>query len=134
MNPRNIPIKRKKIMKKIKVMSVFGTRPEAIKMAPLVKALAENPQIESICCVTGQHREMLDSVMSIFELKADFDLDIMEKNQTLSKITTKTLHQPAHIQGIQNDRISHPLTTCRASFTVPTICLHHIICSIQSSI
>lgn len=78
-------------MKKIKVMSVFGTRPEAIKMAPLVKALAENPVVESICCVTGQHREMLDSVMDIFDLKADFDLNIMEKNQTLSTITTKTL-------------------------------------------
>lgn len=78
-------------MKKIKVMSVFGTRPEAIKMAPLVKELAQYPDIESICCVTGQHREMLDSVMDIFDLTADFDLDIMEKKQTLSTITTKTL-------------------------------------------
>ena len=78
-------------MKKIKVMSVFGTRPEAIKMAPLVKELAKHPQIESICCLTGQHRQMLDSVMEIFQLKADHDLDIMEKSQTLSTITTKTL-------------------------------------------
>lgn len=78
-------------MKKIKVMSVFGTRPEAIKMAPLVKALAQHPAIESICCLTGQHRQMLDSVMEIFQLKADYDLDIMEKSQTLSTITTKTL-------------------------------------------
>ena len=78
-------------MTKKKIMSVFGTRPEAIKMAPLVKALAEYEGFESICCLTGQHREMLDSVMQIFELKADYDLDIMEKSQTLSKITTKTL-------------------------------------------
>jgi len=78
-------------MTKKKIMSVFGTRPEAIKMAPLVKALAEREGFESICCLTGQHREMLDSVMEIFELKADYDLDIMEKSQTLSKITTKTL-------------------------------------------
>lgn len=78
-------------MKKIKIMSVFGTRPEAIKMAPLVKALANHPSMESICCLTGQHRQMLDSVMEIFQLKGDYDLDIMEKNQTLSTITTKTL-------------------------------------------
>lgn len=78
-------------MKRIKIMSVFGTRPEAIKMAPLVKELARCPMIESISCLTGQHRQMLDSVMEIFDLKGDYDLDIMEKSQTLSTITTKTL-------------------------------------------
>ena len=78
-------------MRKIKVMSVFGTRPEAIKMAPLVKELERREEIESYVCLTGQHREMLDSVMDIFSLHADFDLNIMEKRQTLSTITTKTL-------------------------------------------
>ena len=78
-------------MEKIKVMSVFGTRPEAIKMAPLVKALETCDAIESRVCLTGQHREMLDSVMQIFQLHGDFDLDIMEKRQTLSTITCKTL-------------------------------------------
>ena len=78
-------------MQKIKVMSVFGTRPEAIKMAPLVKELERREEIESYVCLTGQHREMLDSVMEIFDLKADFDLNIMEKRQTLATITTKTL-------------------------------------------
>ena len=78
-------------MKKIKIMSVFGTRPEAIKMAPLVKELATYEDVESICCLTGQHREMLDSVMEIFQLQGDYDLNIMEKRQTLSTITTKTL-------------------------------------------
>lgn len=78
-------------MKKYKIMSVFGTRPEAIKMAPLVKAIENCPELESICCLTGQHREMLDSVMEIFQLKADYDLNIMEKRQTLSTITTKTI-------------------------------------------
>lgn len=78
-------------MKKYKIMSVFGTRPEAIKMAPLVKELGKYDDLESICCLTGQHREMLDSVMEIFKLQADFDLNIMEKRQTLSTITTKTL-------------------------------------------
>ena len=70
---------------------IFGTRPEAIKMAPLVKELERREEIESYVCLTGQHREMLDSVMEIFDLKADFDLNIMEKRQTLSTITTKTL-------------------------------------------
>ena len=78
-------------MSKLKIMSVFGTRPEAIKMAPLVKELAKHPEIESICCLTGQHRQMLDSVMEIFDLKGDYDLDIMEKSQTLTTITTKTM-------------------------------------------
>ena len=78
-------------MNKIKVMSVFGTRPEAIKMAPLVRELQRHEGIESLVCLTGQHREMLDSVMDIFKLKADYDLNIMEKRQTLSTITTKTL-------------------------------------------
>ena len=78
-------------MKKYEIMSGFGTRPEAIKMAPLVKELGKYDDLESICCLTGQHREMLDSVMEIFKLQADFDLNIMEKRQTLSTITTKTL-------------------------------------------
>ena len=76
---------------KIRVLSVFGTRPEAIKMAPLVLELAKRPEFVSMCCLTGQHRQMLASVMEIFELKADYDLDIMEKQQTLSTITTKTI-------------------------------------------
>lgn len=78
-------------MNKLKVLSVFGTRPEAIKMAPLVKHLANMPEFESLCCLTGQHREMLDSVMDIFDLKGDFDLNIMQASQTLSSITSKTL-------------------------------------------
>ena len=78
-------------MDKIRVLSVFGTRPEAIKMAPLVLELANRPEFVSMCCLTGQHRQMLDSVMEIFELKAEYDLNIMEKQQTLSTITTKTI-------------------------------------------
>ncbi len=78
-------------MTKRKIMSVFGTRPEAIKMAPLVKELARYDDLESICCLTGQHREMLDSVMEIFRLKGDYDLNIMQARQTLSSITSKTI-------------------------------------------
>ena len=78
-------------MKKIKVMSVFGTRPEAIKMAPLIKELEKNQNIESIVCVTAQHREMLDQVLNIFNIKADFDLNIMRDKQTLVGITARAI-------------------------------------------
>ena len=78
-------------MSKLRILSVFGTRPEAIKMAPLVKELASRDDIESLCCVTAQHREMLDSVMDVFGLKADADLNIMTPRQTLSTITSKCL-------------------------------------------
>ena len=78
-------------MNKLKVMTIFGTRPEAIKMAPLVKELERREGIESLCCVTAQHRQMLDTVLDIFKLKPQFDLDIMEAGQTLSTITSKCL-------------------------------------------
>lgn len=75
----------------IKVLSVFGTRPEAIKMCPLVKALEKRENIESIVCVTAQHREMLDEVLDIFQVKPDYDLDIMKHNQSLIQISNKVL-------------------------------------------
>ena len=75
----------------IKVMTIFGTRPEAIKMAPLVKELEERNEIESIVCVTAQHREMLDQVLTVFDIKPDYDLNIMKQGQTLSEITSRVL-------------------------------------------
>ena len=78
-------------MKKIKVMTIFGTRPEAIKMAPLALELEKRENIEAICCVTAQHREMLDSVLEIFKLKPDYDLNIMQPRQTLSSITARCI-------------------------------------------
>ncbi len=78
-------------MKNVRIMSVFGTRPEAIKMCPLVKELASRPGIESLCCVTAQHRQMLDSVLEVFGVRPDRDLDIMAPRQTLSHITSKCL-------------------------------------------
>ena len=78
-------------MSAIRVMTVFGTRPEAIKMAPLALELSRRPDFEALCCVTAQHREMLDSVLESFRLKPDFDLNIMEPRQTLSSITSKCL-------------------------------------------
>lgn len=78
-------------MKKIRVMSIFGTRPEAIKMAPLVNELEKREEIESVVCVTAQHRQMLDQVLHTFNIKPDFDLDIMKQGQTLSDITAKVV-------------------------------------------
>ncbi|MHC1721915.1 MAG: non-hydrolyzing UDP-N-acetylglucosamine 2-epimerase [Aminipila sp.] len=75
----------------MKVMTVFGTRPEAIKMAPLVKKLNEADGIESVLCVTAQHREMLDQVLELFQLTPNYDLNIMKQNQTISQITSNVL-------------------------------------------
>ena len=78
-------------MKPIIVMTIFGTRPEAIKMAPLMLELNKREEIHALCCVTAQHRQMLDSVLEIFSITPDYDLDIMQPSQTLSTITSKTL-------------------------------------------
>ncbi len=78
-------------MKKIKVMTVFGTRPEAIKMAPLALELRKYDEIEPIVCVTAQHRQMLDQVLEIFGITPDYDLDIMKDRQTLVGITSRVL-------------------------------------------
>ena len=84
-------MRRGKKMEKIKVMTIFGTRPEAIKMAPLVKELEKRDEIESVVCVTAQHRQMLDQVLEIFDIKPDYDLNIMKDRQTLMSITTSGL-------------------------------------------
>lgn len=76
----------------MKILTVFGTRPEAIKMAPLVHSLARDTRFESRVCVTGQHREMLDQVLDLFEITPDYDLDIMKKKQDLNDITTAILN------------------------------------------
>lgn len=74
-----------------RVMTVFGTRPEAIKMAPVALALAAEPQIEALICVTAQHRQMLDQVMRIFDMTADIDLDLMQPGQDLYDVTSRVL-------------------------------------------
>ncbi|MDQ1911223.1 UDP-N-acetylglucosamine 2-epimerase (non-hydrolyzing) [Paenibacillus sp. GD4] len=79
-------------MKKTKVITIFGTRPEAIKMAPLVKELEKHPeQIDSLVCVTAQHRQMLDQVLDIFQIKPNYDLDVMKDRQTLNEISIRVL-------------------------------------------
>ncbi|MBD5243957.1 MAG: UDP-N-acetylglucosamine 2-epimerase (non-hydrolyzing), partial [Barnesiella sp.] len=75
-----------------RIMLVFGTRPEAIKMAPLVKEFQKYPQkFETIVCVTGQHRQMLDQVLEIFDIKPDYDLNIMKQGQDLYDVTARVL-------------------------------------------
>lgn len=76
------------------ILIVFGTRPEAIKMAPLVKEFQKHKdEVNTIVCVTGQHREMLDQVLDIFDIKPDYDLDIMMKGQDLFDVTTKVMFE-----------------------------------------
>ena len=77
----------------MKVLSVFGTRPEAIKMAPVVAALEASDAIEARVCVTAQHREMLDQVLSLFKIKPDYDLNLMRSNQTLTSVTAMILER-----------------------------------------
>ena len=78
-------------MNKIKVMTVFGTRPEGIKMAPIIKAMEKEEKIENVVCITAQHREMLDQVLHLFNIKADYDLNIFKPGQSLTGITINAL-------------------------------------------
>lgn len=89
-------------MRKIKVMSVFGTRPEAIKMAPLVIELGKRENVENKVLITAQHREMLDQVLNIFDIKADYDLDLMKHGQTIEDVTTRVLNGVSEI--LKKDR------------------------------
>ncbi|EHV9685132.1 UDP-N-acetylglucosamine 2-epimerase (non-hydrolyzing) [Vibrio parahaemolyticus] len=80
-------------MTKKKILTVFGTRPEAIKMAPLVHALAADERFEAKCCVTAQHREMLDQVLELFEITPDYDLNLMKAGQTLNDVTARIVQE-----------------------------------------
>lgn len=75
----------------MKIMSVFGTRPEAIKMCPVIKELERHIEIESVVCLTGQHKEMLNQVIELFKIKVDYNLHIMKENQSLTEITCNIL-------------------------------------------
>ena len=105
---------------KIKVMTVFGTRPEAIKMAPLVKELESRKEIESIVCVTAQHREMLDQALDAFNIKPDYDLNIMKSGQSLAEITSRVLQSlDKVIKEVEPDIVlvhGDTTTTLAASF------------------
>ena len=110
-------------MKRLKVMTVFGTRPEAIKMAPLVKALEASPAIEASVCVTAQHREMLDQVLDIFQIHPDYDLNIMQDRQTLADITTRALEGLYEVIGkaVPDIVLVHGDTTTTFAASLPHI-------------
>ncbi|HKU62437.1 MAG TPA: UDP-N-acetylglucosamine 2-epimerase (non-hydrolyzing) [Gemmatimonadales bacterium] len=105
----------------IRVLSVFGTRPEAIKMAPVVRALKAHPDVfESMVCVSAQHREMLDQVLGVFQLKADFDLDLMTPGQSQADVVARLLERmPRLLREVQPDVLlvqGDTMTTFAAAF------------------
>lgn len=89
------------MIKKTKIITIFGTRPEAIKMAPLIKLLEKNESFNSVVIVTGQHRSQLDQVLQIFDITPHYDLDIMKQNQTIESITTSILDRLRNIINIE---------------------------------
>ena len=92
-------------MSKIKVMTIFGVRPEAIKMAPLVLELGRHPEhIESVVCVTAQHRELLDQVLEVFKITPDYDLDVMKDRQTLNEILAANTGKPLDVIQLDTER------------------------------
>ena len=88
----------------MRVLSIFGTRPEAIKMAPVVRELAQHQEVESHVCVTAQHREMLDQVLDLFQIAPDVDLNLMRPNQSLAELTARVFtHLDPVLEKIQPD-------------------------------
>jgi UDP-N-acetylglucosamine 2-epimerase (non-hydrolysing) len=102
---------------KLRVMTVFGTRPDTIKMAPVVHALRAHPQIDDIVCVTAQHRKMLDDLLALFAIEPDYDLDIMTEDQTLTEITTRVLArmEPVLVKAKPDVVLVHGDTTTSSS-------------------
>jgi UDP-N-acetylglucosamine 2-epimerase (non-hydrolysing) len=84
----------------MKILSVFGTRPEAVKMAPIVKLLAETAGVESRVCVTAQHRQMLDQVLELFNIQPDYDLNLMRDNQSLAALSASIF---THLDPVLTD-------------------------------
>ena len=118
-------------MEKIKVITIFGTRPEAIKMAPLIKELQKNESIESKVCVTAQHREMLDQVLKLFEIVPDFDLNIMQSKQTLTGITNRVSirakSNPPTTTIPRGTRLCAPAPMAKAIGSAPNIVANEVI-------
>ncbi len=104
-------------------MTVFGTRPEGIKMAPIVKELEKRDNIESVICITAQHREMLDQVLNLFNIEVDYDLNIFKPGQSLTEITTRAL------EGLEEI-----IKKRRTRFTIGTRGHYYCICWSTSSL
>jgi UDP-N-acetylglucosamine 2-epimerase (non-hydrolysing) len=107
----------------MKILSVFGTRPEAVKMAPIVRLLAQTPGIDSRVCVTAQHRQMLDQVLDLFQIKPEYDLDLMREGQSLAQLTAGIfLHLDPVLEEVQPDWVlavgdtTTVVTTCQLAF------------------
>ncbi len=125
----------------MRVLSVFGTRPEAIKMAPVVRALSQHKDISSRVCVTGQHREMLDQVMATFALKADYDLDIMQPGQALGDVLARVSRglgpvfnefQPDYVL-VQGDTVSSTAAAVAASTAASPSAMSRLACAPATS-
>ena len=101
----------------MKILSIFGTRPEAIKMAPLIRALEAEAAIDAVVCLTGQHRRMLRQVLDVFDITPHYDLDVMTENQTLNALASRVLHSLDEvIEAVQPDRVLvHGDTTTAAA-------------------
>ncbi len=107
----------------MKILSVFGTRPEAVKMAPIVRLLAQTQGIESRVCVTAQHRQMLDQVLELFQIKPDYDLDLMRDGQSLAQLTARIFtHLDPVLEEFKPDWVlavgdtTTVVTTCQLAF------------------
>jgi UDP-N-acetylglucosamine 2-epimerase (non-hydrolysing) len=113
-------------MERLKVMTVFGTRPDTIKMAPVVHALAKCEEIEALVCVTAQHRQMLDDLLELFAIRPDFDLDIMTRGQSLTQITTRVLEgmEPVLAQALPDVVLVHGDTTTSTSAALASFYAH----------
>jgi len=114
-------------MKKIKVMPIFGTRPDAIKMAPLVAELKKEERIETVVCVSAQHRQMLDTVLAIFHLTPDYDLNIMKDRQTLTEITANVLTEIDEVLNKEKPDIVLVHGDTTTAFTAALAAFYHKI-------
>src|SRR4030042_1457326 len=111
----------------IQVLSIFGTRPEAVKMAPGVQALAHTPGITALVCVTAQHRQMLDQVLGLFDIQPDIDLNLMQPNQTLSSLTAEIFtHLDPVLTSVKPDWILVQGDTSTVMASAVTAYYHHI--------
>lgn len=117
-------------------MTVFGTRPEAIKMAPIIKKLENYPAIESLVCVTAQHREMLDQVLQIFEIQPDFDLNVMSSNQTLIELFSKIMVrlEPILLTAKPDVILVHGDTTTTLATTMTAFYLHIPVMHVEAGL
>lgn len=107
-----------------KVLSIVGTRPEVIKMAPVIKQLRKDKDIHSVVVSTAQHREMLDQMMELFEIEPDLDLNIMEENQTLSSLTAKLIHTLTTLLEVQNPDIVIAQGDTTTAFVASLACFY----------